>query len=375
MANSVCRNLRDGVFEGEFAPAIMIYDSLQTFGGTAIFLHFVRSLAFDIAADRAQAKGLVLITTDRRPESYQGLLRLQMKEPSWLHWIDCFNDPLGWLKTINEHQTSEKIEQNLPHNCSLCSDVQDLTCLMSTILSSVKKALGGEKKARTQFSIAIDSVSSLLRQNSVHSVASFLSTLRSSGDVSSIIWSIHYDLHHSRTLSALEYISSTVVSINQIGRSLYPKEAIEYVPDGNNIVSNSGILGIRQKRRSGRVREVVEEFKVEGFEVNFSPSPQLTQVETVGKTTLPRVQFNLQLTDKEREDRAKVILPFEHQGDGKEFLIYDGRADVRTSQFNAGIVKDLAKTISSETGEVHYLRDSDDERPDSDEDPDDDLDI
>lgn len=26
-------------------------------------------------------------------------------------------------------------------------------------------------------------------------------------------------------------------------------------------------------------------------------------------------------------------------------------------------------------GEIHYLRDSDDERPDSDEDPDDDLDI
>lgn len=27
-----------------------------------------------------------------------------------------------------------------------------------------------------------------------------------------------------------------------------------------------------------------------------------------------QVQFNLQLSEKERSDRAKVVLPFEHQG-------------------------------------------------------------
>jgi len=27
-----------------------------------------------------------------------------------------------------------------------------------------------------------------------------------------------------------------------------------------------------------------------------------------------QVQFNLELTEKERIDRAKVVLPFEHQG-------------------------------------------------------------
>ena len=44
-----------------------------------------------------------------------------------------------------------------------------------------------------------------------------------------------------------------------------------------------------------------------------------------GSSNSPQVQFSLQLTKKEREDRARGILPFEHQGNGKELKIYDGR--------------------------------------------------
>jgi hypothetical protein len=36
-----------------------------------------------------------------------------------------------------------------------------------------------------------------------------------------------------------------------------------------------------------------------------------------------QVQFNLELSDKEREDRSKVVLPFEHQG------VRVGAADLR----------------------------------------------
>ncbi|GKC48204.1 hypothetical protein Tco_1065926, partial [Tanacetum coccineum] len=37
------------------------------------------------------------------------------------------------------------------------------------------------------------------------------------------------------------------------------------------------------------------------------------------------VQFNLQLSSKEKSDRAKVVLPCEHQETGKSVQIYDGR--------------------------------------------------
>lgn len=63
--------------------------------------------------------------------------------------------------------------------------------------------------------------------------------------------------------------------------------------------------------------------------------------------------------------------------------IYDGRPDYVGSQFYKLAVSKKATKFaepqnigdSSGVGEIHYLRDSDDERPDSDEDPDDDLDI
>lgn len=155
---------------------------------------------------------------------------------------------------------------------------------------------------------------------------------------------------------------------------------------------------------------------------------------------ISQVQFNLDLSEKEREDRSKVILPFEHQGlpswtlvkmqrgvatacalnqrglhcwwfmsnlrawsviptlkictwiwhswnlsgDGREAHIYDGRPDPVDSQFRKlGLSRNPSKDNDSQNlgssqgvvGEIHYLRDSDDERPDSDEDPDDDLDI
>lgn len=376
MVDSVCRSLRDGAIDGEFAPVIMLYDSLNTYGGAAVFTHFLRSLASNISLCRAQAKGLVLVAADRPPESYQALLTLEESKPSWLQVADCFNDPIGWMKVVNDHESVKEVEEDLPR-CILC--VGDLQCLMSTIFRAGKLAMGSNNKAR--FSIAIDSVSSLLRYNSVQIIAKFLSTLRSHGEVSSILWLMHSDLHDSRTLSALEYISSTIISIEQYGRPVYGNNAFEVASNAHYNVSNREAVRIRQKRRNGRVREQVEEFKREGFTVKFSPVTMLTPVGTEN-IIIPQVQFNLQLTDKEREDRAKVVLPFEHQGDGKVFSIYNGRTNTKSTLFDVNVTKtDLAKlsidhgSSSNKAGEVNYLRDSDDERPDSDEDPDDDLDI
>ncbi|KAL0350319.1 UNVERIFIED_CONTAM: Elongator complex protein 5 [Sesamum radiatum] len=85
------------------------------------------------------------------------------------------------------------------------------------------------------------------------------------------------------------------------------------------------------------------------------------------------VQFNLQLSEKEKNDRAKVVLPFEHQGNGKTIQIYDGRKSLNDDK--AEPQNNSVQKVDSNRGEIIYFRDSDDEMPDSDEDPDDDLDI
>ena len=96
---------------------------------------------------------------------------------------------------------------------------------------------------------------------------------------------------------------------------------------------------------------------------------------------MPKVQFNLELSEKERSDKANVVLPFEHQGKGEPIHIYDGRRSLpeaqQDSNLTASALLDEVKFPKSAApkGEIHYFRDSDDEQPDSDEDPDDDLDI
>lgn len=61
-------------------------------------------------------------------------------------------------------------------------------------------------------------------------------------------------------------------------------------------------------------------------------------------------------------------------GNGKPIQIYDGRRSLEESSSEATPVSN-GKKEDSAMGEIIYFRDSDDEMPDSDEDPDDDLDI
>lgn len=64
-------------------------------------------------------------------------------------------------------------------------------------------------------------------------------------------------------------------------------------------------------------------------------------------------------------------------GTGKPIQIYDGRKSLNESetQEKQASVDKPQTTEDSGKGEIIYFRDSDDEMPDSDEDPDDDLDI
>lgn len=61
-------------------------------------------------------------------------------------------------------------------------------------------------------------------------------------------------------------------------------------------------------------------------------------------------------------------------GNGRPIQIYDGRRSLEENS-SEGPPLSRGKKEDSSLGEIIYFRDSDDEMPDSDEDPDDDLDI
>lgn len=396
MADSACRALRDGVLAGEHAPALMISDSMHTTAGLSVFNYFLRSLVSNISSARAQAKGLVVVAFDRSPDFYVKLLAragLDTYSHSWFQVLDCYTDPLGWQKEILDNvksdiqETSEISKEHISHaGFTVCRDVGNMESLMSVILTSGKGAIGSQGKGR--FSVAIDLVSIMVRHLSLPLVANLINNLRCHDEISSLMWLVHSDLHEPRIVTALEYLSSMVAVLEPIAPLSAASLKLKGDPDKLAALEGNlkkGKLRLRVKRRNGRVREHIEEFTLEQADVKFSAISH-GKFAVSGSSNLPQqVQFNLQLTEKEREDRARVILPFEHQGNGKELQIYDGRKG--RSAWRAAPVSDShpvntdpnfnAFDASKESGrgEIHYVRDSDDEALDSDEDPDDDLDI
>ncbi|CAA6673208.1 unnamed protein product [Spirodela intermedia] len=353
---SVGRALRDGSLEGEHAVALSLRDSLSCPLGTQVFGHFFRGLApTSPPAGPPPGGGLVLVALDRSPSLYLDLLKsgglnCVGSGVNWFRVLDCYSDPLGWKARL---PSSLRLggDASVEELQTLFTDVKDVDRLLSLVLD-LGRGMVGEGKRR--FAVAVDSVSALLRRASLQSVASFISNLRGHGQVSTVLWLLQSDLHESRICAAFDYISTMVVLLE----------------GGSNLEQNfrGGRFHLRMKRRNGRVKVLVmRRILVETAGVKFFSTP-LSESKIAEQTLLPKLQFNLQLSEKERMDREKVVLPFEHQGNGKAVRIYDGRRSTEELGPTGG--------GGGGKGEIHYVRDSDDEElPDSDEDPDDDLDI
>ncbi|OAY57081.1 elongator complex protein 5 [Manihot esculenta] len=376
MAESICRNLRDGALEGEHAPALTIRDAIDSPFGFDVFAHVLSQLSSFILAGKSQSRGVVVVAFTRSPSFYVDLLKRRGVDVSsshkWLRILDCYTDPLGWKDKLVDSGNLVDTSDEASCMTHLCKDVRDLDNLYSLILESGKGLVG---QGKVHLSVAIDSVNAMLRHAPMSRVAGLLSNLRSHDQVSCIYWLLHSDLHEVRVTSSVEYISSMVANVEPLNQSARGQRW-----DLENIFMlkqnfGKGKLNVRFKRRNGRVRMMCEEFHIEQSGINFTPvSPEDG---TINQGLLPKVQFSLQLSEKEQTERAKVVLPFEHQGNGKPIQIYDGRRSITENKNGATLVStgNPQKNEASGEGEIIYFRDSDDEMPDSDEDPDDDLDI
>ncbi|CAL0317783.1 unnamed protein product [Lupinus luteus] len=371
MSESIGRTLRDGALEGELAPTLTIKDSLSSPFAFHVFSHILLQLSSRITTQNSQSRGIVVVALSRSPAYYIALLKTKgfdvASSNNWIHILDCYTDPLGWKEKIRKPSNVTDPSHQIPLATSSYKTVKDIDKLFS-VITELGRGLVGDSKAR--FSVAIDSLSELLRHASLQSVAALVGNLRSHEQISCIFGLLHSDLHEEKAAAVLEYMSSMVASVDPFHHSVNGQRG--YL--GNSVSEQNftkGKFNVRSKRRNGRVRVTCEEFKVELGGISFS------NVSSVDGTTtaalVPKVQFNLQLSEKELIDRAKVVLPFEHQGNGKPIQIYDGRRSLEES--NSETTHNSSVKKEGDIGEIIYFRDSDDEMPDSDEDPDDDLDI
>ncbi|KAL4568890.1 hypothetical protein LXL04_024507 [Taraxacum kok-saghyz] len=374
MADAICRVLRDGALEGEHATSLTINDSVDSPFGPIVFDYIFTQLSSFISSGKSQSRGIVLLAFAKSPSSTAELLKTRGTDIAtsheWLSVVDCYTDPLGWKERLKERGAIKTPSTEASLNVRLCKDVRNLEDLFSLILASGKGLIG---EGKTRFSVAIDSVSEMLRHTSLSSVARLLNNLRSHEKVSSIFWLLHSDLHDIKTTAAFEYMSSMVANVKPLTTTSNTSRDNSENPSFLEQNYKKGQFHASLKRRNGRVRVMVEEFSSEQSLIKFT---SMSSVENaVTQSLVPKVQFNMQLSDKERSDRAKVVLPFEHQETVKSGQIYDGRKSLtEVKQESNG--ESLEKVVDdSGRGEIIYFRDSDDEMPDSDEDPDDDLDI
>ncbi|XP_013729030.1 elongator complex protein 5-like isoform X3 [Brassica napus] len=374
MADSIFRKLRDGGEEGELAPALTIEETVVSPFALDVSCYLLANLSSSILAGKSKSEGLVLVTFSRSPSFYLQFLKQRgivvSSSSKWIRVLDCYTDPLGWID-----QPSTGVTEG-PSLVKLNKCVSDLKRLFSSVIDAGREMVGDGK---TRFSVAIDSVNELLRHSSMPLVSGLLTDLRSHAQVSSLFWSLNTDLHQEKVTNALEYISTMKANLEPFCPS----------PDGKrNALENlflahqdfgKGRFHVRFKLRKGRVRVMSEEYHVDQTGINLSPISSAESVIAATKSLIPKVHFNLQLSEKERVEKEKVVLPFEHQDHGKSTEIYDGRrtlADGKTEATPLSSGELQADVVSSgKGGEIIYFRDSDDEHPDSDEDPDDDLDI
>ncbi|KAK6125444.1 hypothetical protein DH2020_040811 [Rehmannia glutinosa] len=191
----------------------------------------------------------------------------------------------------------------------------------------------------------------MLRHTSVSPVAALLSNLRSHDEVSSLFWLLHSDLHETRATAALEYMSSMKATIKQMVQPVDGHKANSEEISLMEHYLRRGKLCVHVKRRNGRVRMMFEELHVEKSGIKFTSVS--SEDEITAQSLVP-----------------KVFLP---PGDGRTIQIYDGRKSLNDGK--AETEPTSVQKLDSNKGEIIYFRDSDDEMPDSDEDPDDDLDI
>ncbi|PVH33082.1 hypothetical protein PAHAL_9G564000 [Panicum hallii] len=258
MAEAVVRYLRDGRLDGEHAPALALEGPLQCCSLAAgAMLHVTAALASQAAAGKAQSRGLVVVAFDRSPEVYLEFMRRRGLDANALNRcvriLDCYTDPLGWKQKFQNRQHQENSTKQFStnkENITVLRNVKDVNKMMYSITE-----LGGgfEGEGKRYFSIAVDSISSLLRHASVPSISGLLSNLRSHEQVSSIFWLIHSDLHEPKVPRAFECLSTMVACVEP---ALVDPACVESPGSMSTLEQNysKAKFIVRLKRRNGRVK-------------------------------------------------------------------------------------------------------------------------
>ncbi|KAL3140510.1 hypothetical protein ABBQ32_005093 [Trebouxia sp. C0010 RCD-2024] len=245
--------------------------------------------------------------------------------------------------------------------------------------------------------MVLDSLECLLEHAKLQEVLHFLEDMRRHACILSICAGLHQDLHQPQVLAALTSLCTASLQLKPVEGLLKEVAAQKRGKQGGP----HGQLQLSLKRHTGRVRVEAELYSLHqnGSLQTFAvpqeaitaqllaahavqnavssqqkgASTQAQQVEAEEEARLAlltqQAGIKLTLTHQEQIARQAVVLPYEHQGSGQAYQTGDFKDYLPKAAGGQG-----NGTGQGSLGHILYVRDSASEH-DSDEDPDDDLDI
>ncbi|XP_062305225.1 elongator complex protein 5 [Osmerus eperlanus] len=230
-----------------------------------------------------------------------------------VHFHDAYTDPLGWTEnprfTIHQFTTDD----------------------ISTCLKQTPNNKG--------LTLVIDSLTWILRHLNPTVICQTLHQLKKGGAVRTIIGLLHADLHQHGTVGSVCHLATSVITVAPGPRD------------------QGTVAKITRRSKSGKILQAEEIFSIKEdltVTVHGKPNPSgAKQMDTVETETDPtaNLTFNLRLSEKERQAKEKLSLPFVFSKDKKSALLHSGPG----------------------SGRIVYEPDANDDFDQ--EDPDDDLDV
>ncbi|CAK0785727.1 hypothetical protein CVIRNUC_008938 [Coccomyxa viridis] len=354
------RCLRDGAIGGRSVPFVLVQDTLDVLGGPALAVKLFSSLCKALRSERSQAAEIIMVPADESAMGY--MTGLQTEFGPAVHQLRPNTSAEGALERIlvsvrgRESTKGDLLEQASPDS---------------------RARLG------PRIALGVDSVSTLMFHHPVHQVLQCVEDLLQQPALSCLLGTLHTDLHESITVKSLERMASCIV------RAL-PAERLSHSFARNQQPDLAAEVLIKQ--RTGRVRVVTEYYQQlpDGALVEVKPLPEgeraahKAQVDTAPARDAAGVEdlapkmaggMRLALTQQESAARQSVLLPWEARQAGAQSQDdFAGPAGLGSMAAETQVLTSAGADNGSGYGQVFYERDSVTD-PDSDEDPDDDLDI
>lgn len=286
---------------------IIIEDTVNQ-SGRPLLLSVINSLC-------ERVEKVHIICCDRSPDYLQNYIQEENKSRLTFH--DGFSDLLGW--------------QN-PDGLNVDTD----------LIRYLNNKPGFH--AHHSVAIVIDSLSPLMLHRDApytcQTVARLMSAKIQEAEVEQVVGLLHKDLHDNHSLHLLDHLATTIVKVT-------PPKLCQFHMACNTL----------HKRLSGKVIKIDEHLNLDD-QYNIQDVTEVKQidkrniaVESSQPDPTANLTFNLSLTDKEKEARSKVKLPYTYDANRQE------------------------ETLNSSVGEGKIFYQPDEADDFDEEDPDDDLDI